>query len=221
MTVDELPPQTPGSDRRTPLTARGKGKRQLILEVTAELLARNGYAGTTLADIAEGAGTQAGSLYYHFSSREDLALEVLTTGARAALAHSSAAVQRLPAETPARTRLEAAIMAHVAFMLERSPAAMASIRAIGQIPPTIAEPLKDIFDEYGQFFAGLFKAAVAEGAIDPDVDIGALRMLVIGAANWSTEWFDPTGTLSATDIGHLLCRLVFHGVGTDQGEPTP
>lgn len=217
MTADDTTHQSPGADRRTPLTPRGQGKRQLILDVTAELLARGGYAGTTLAEIAEAAGTQAGSLYYHFASREELALEVLTTGARAALAHSSAAVDRLPSGTSARTRLEAAIMAHVAFMLDRSPAALASIRAIGQIPPTIAEPLSVIFDDYGRFFARLFEAAVAEGAIDATVDIGALRMLVIGAANWSTEWFNADGPSSATDIGHLLCRLVFDGVGTGPG----
>lgn len=207
--------------RGRPFTARGQGKRARILEVAGELLALQGYAGTTLAEIAEAAGTQAGSLYYHFESREQLAAEVLTGGARAAMAHTEAAVAALPPDATARRRLEVAICAHVEFILDRSPAALASARAVGQLPPAVDAPLAEVFGSYGRFFADLFEAAVAEGAIDPEVDLSALRMLVVGAANWTAEWFDPRGSLSAEDIGHLLCRLIFDGVGTGRrGRPT-
>lgn len=201
--------------RRPPLTARGEGKRARILEAAGELLAVQGYAGTTLAEIAEAAGTQAGSLYYHFESREQLAAEVLTGGARAAMAHTDAAVAALPDGASGRRRLETAIRAHVEFILDRSPAALASARAVGQLPPAVAAPLAEVFRSYGRFFAELFEAAAAEGAIDPTVDLAAARMLVVGAANWTAEWFDPDGALSAEEIGQLLCRLTFDGVGPE------
>jgi AcrR family transcriptional regulator len=209
----------PDGRRRVPLTARGEDKRKRILEAAGELLATKGYAGTSLADIAAAAGTFAGSLYYHFDSREQLATEVLTSGVRAAMEHTRAAVDDLPANATARRRLETAITAHVAFMLERSPAALAGARAVGQLPPAVAKPLNALFRAYGEYFAGLFEAAVAEGAIDPGVDLSAARMLVVGAANWTAEWFDPGGSSSAEEIGQLLCRLTFDGVGSGRRRP--
>jgi TetR/AcrR family transcriptional regulator, cholesterol catabolism regulator len=214
---------TASPPRRAPLTARGHDKRQLILDEAAEILARQGYAGTTLAEIAKAAGTHAGSLFYHFGSREELAEEVFTAGAQAALRHVSNAVTALPAGVSARVALETAIVAHVAFILERSPAALASIRSIGQIPHAIAEPLHVVFAEYGHYFADLIKAAVEEGTLDSSVDASVLRMLLLGAANWTAEWYHPHGPASATEIGQQLCRMVFDGfgVGRRRTRPTP
>ncbi|MEO5901904.1 MAG: TetR/AcrR family transcriptional regulator [Ilumatobacteraceae bacterium] len=200
--------------RRPPLTARGHDKRQRILDEAADILARQGYAGTTLADIAKAAGTHAGSLFYHFGSREELAEEVFTAGARAALHHVSTAVAALPDGVSARIALETAIVAHVAFILERSPAALASIRSIGQIPAAIAEPLQVVFAEYGHYFADLIKAAVEEGSLDSSVDASVVRMLLLGAANWTAEWYHPHGPAAATEIGQQLCRMVFDGFGS-------
>ncbi len=222
--VGAVPAAPAGDGRarpRTPLTARGEDKRARIIEVAGELLARQGYNGTTLADIAEAAGTYAGSLYYHFDSREQLAEVVLTGGTRAAMQHTREAVEALADTASARQRLETAIVAHVEFMLERSPAALAGARAIGQLPPAVEEPLATLFRAYGRFFAELFEAAAAEGAIDPTVDLSAARLLVVGAANWAAEWFHVGGTSTAEDIGALLCRMVFDGLGTGPGHPAP
>ncbi|MFV0260211.1 MAG: TetR/AcrR family transcriptional regulator [Acidimicrobiales bacterium] len=203
----------PVASRRAPVTARGEDKRARIIEAAGQLLAEQGYAGTTLADIAKAAGTFAGSLYYHFESREELAIEVLTQGVDIAIAHTSAAVEALPADAAARRRLETAIRAHVESILHRSPAALAAARAIGQLPPAVATPVSAAFREYGRIFADLFAAAEAEGSIDPSVDLSAVRMLVVGAANWSAEWFDPEGRSSVDDVADLLCRMIFDGLG--------
>jgi len=203
----------PERQRLTPVTSRGEEKRKRILEVAGELLAVKGYAGTSLTDIAEAAGTYAGSLYYYFDSREHLAEEVLTGGVRAAMQHVVDALDALPTDASARRRLETAITAHVAFSLERSPASLASGRAIGQLPPAVAKPLNDSFRAYGALFAELFEAASAEGAIDPDVDLSAARMLVVGAANWTAEWFKADGSSTAEEVGLLLCRIAFDGLG--------
>ena len=46
--------------------------RQRIIDTATELFTERGYAGTSVRDIAERLGMTKGSLYYHFSSKEDL-----------------------------------------------------------------------------------------------------------------------------------------------------
>jgi AcrR family transcriptional regulator len=47
------------------------------LAVAATLFGRSGYARTSLSDVADAAGIQAGSLYHHFDSKEALAAEIV------------------------------------------------------------------------------------------------------------------------------------------------
>jgi AcrR family transcriptional regulator len=48
-----------------------------ILEIAAELFARQGYTGTTIADIAGELGTTTAALYYHFPSKQAILIGLL------------------------------------------------------------------------------------------------------------------------------------------------
>ena len=48
------------------------GTRQRILAIAADLFSRQGYTGTTIADIARELGTTTAALYYHFPSKADI-----------------------------------------------------------------------------------------------------------------------------------------------------
>jgi AcrR family transcriptional regulator len=44
------------------------GTRERILSVAGELFAQQGYAGTSIVDIAGQLGTSKAAIYYHFAS---------------------------------------------------------------------------------------------------------------------------------------------------------
>lgn len=52
------------------------GTRDRILDIALELFTAQGYAGTSIADIADRLGTTPAALYYHFRSKSDI-LETL------------------------------------------------------------------------------------------------------------------------------------------------
>ena len=59
------------------LLAKGEDRRQRILGVAERLLARNGWRGTSLAQIAKEAGVTPAGLLHHFESKEQLLNAVL------------------------------------------------------------------------------------------------------------------------------------------------
>ena len=63
-----------------PAKAPPDDTRRQILNAAAKLLRRNGYASTSLRDIASATGMKAGSLYYHFASKEEIAETVMVEG---------------------------------------------------------------------------------------------------------------------------------------------
>ena len=55
--------------------SKGTQTREMILERSAQLFSRQGYFGSSLADIMHETGLEKGGIYNHFSSKEQLALE--------------------------------------------------------------------------------------------------------------------------------------------------
>ena len=59
------------------VTPKGAATRAFLLQIAAELFAERGYAETTMAQLIARSGLTKGAFYFHFSSKEQLALAVI------------------------------------------------------------------------------------------------------------------------------------------------
>jgi AcrR family transcriptional regulator len=53
------------------------GSREKVLEAAQEIFSRKGYQAASIDQILESAGVSPSNFYYHFDSKEALALEVI------------------------------------------------------------------------------------------------------------------------------------------------
>lgn len=186
--------------------------RQRILDAAAKVFRQHGYANARLSDIAELAGMQTGSLYYHFDGRDDLVAEILRLGVETAWDHVRAAVDALPDGATPLDRLATAIRAHTLAVLEISDYASAQARIVGQVPPELYQAHMADQRTYGEYWDGLIEAAEAAGELRADVDRFVVRMLVLGALNWTSEWYQPGRGAAAAEVAEEAVALVLHGV---------
>ena len=77
--------------------------RRRILDAAARVFARDGIDQATLQDIAAAAELTAGSLYFHFASKDVLLCEVLTMGVAASWAHLTMALAACDLDARAAT----------------------------------------------------------------------------------------------------------------------
>lgn len=164
------------------------------MDAAARVLIRRGYTGTRLSDIAEEAGLQAASLYYHFTSREELLEAVIRQGIIEARLHLEGVLAALPENATPFERIDAAVAAHLTFGLEISDSTAAAIHNLGQLPAGMAERQRAAEEKYGAVWASLLQEAYAAGVLRPGIDLLSARMLVIGALNQAAEWFKPRKT---------------------------
>ena len=169
----------------------GAETRRRILDVAARLFRERGYAGVSLRAIAAEAGMQAGSLYYHFDSKEDLVVEVLDQGIRAVHRAVAEAVERLPGDVTGERLLRTAIEAHLASLLRLSDYSSANVRVFGQAPESVRRRCLAVRQAYDAFWDELLRQAQARGALRAGADLRTARLLTIGALNASLEWFQP------------------------------
>jgi AcrR family transcriptional regulator len=202
-------PVGPAADDRT--RRKSAVTRQRILDAAARVFRAKGYAGARLADIAAEAGMQAGSLYYHFDSREDLVGEVMRVGLERTHAYVVDRLGELTAPAGPVDRLRTAIEAHLVSVLQISDYASATIKLIGQVPAQVRERQLAAERAYGALWRGLLEDARAAGAIRPDVELSAIRMAILGALNWSVEWYDPRGARPER-IARDIAAMVLEGL---------
>ena len=181
--------------------------RSRILDAAAKLFREVGYTAASLREIAKLADMQAGSLYYHFDSKEELAEAVMAVGVDGSEAAVRLAVSALPDSADVLDQLEAGFAAHLTFLLDRSDYAVAMLRMLHQTPNHIRERTLQRQRHFGRLFSELFEQAQLEGAINPALDLSAIRMLLFGAMNWTPEWYSSQG-LNASELASQLRRLL-------------
>jgi TetR/AcrR family transcriptional regulator, cholesterol catabolism regulator len=176
------------SDDAVSKSARTRGR---ILNAAAHVLSVKGYAGTRLSDVADYAELQAPAIYYYFASRDDLIEEVMYAGIADMRKHLQGVLDALPPEASPIEKILVAVEAHLRHELELSDYASASIRNAGQIPERLRTRQLKEEAAYGRIWRRLFDEARADGELRDDLDARHAQLLVVGALNWSVEWFDP------------------------------
>lgn len=198
--------------RRARRALGGKYTREQVLEVAAKLFRTQGYSATTLRQIAETAGIQAGSIYYHFGSKDEILQEILETGVNVVQGAVEERLRMLPAGCSARQKIEAATEGHLSGLFKLGDFTSATIRIYGQLPPELQRVNRIRRARYSAVWDGLFKEALERGELRGDIDLHVARLLVIGALNWTVEWYDPEqGDYHALTqmIATIICSGIF------------
>ena len=205
--MDAVPRETADAS----IASKSQKSREAILESAAKLFRRQGYSATTLRQIADLAEIQAGSIYYYFDSKDAILDEVLDEGLRRVFNGVKLKLKQA-GDVSHRRKIALAIEAHLVALHDASDFTSANIRIYGQLPERLKGPHRAIRRAYARYWDRLLSDAQKAGEIRADIELVPLRIFVIGALNWTVEWFD----LSKKDAVQKLARrtesIIFDGV---------
>lgn len=183
---------------------RADNRLPQVRDAAARLFRERGYAFTSMRDIAAASGMLAGSLYYHFASKEDLLVAVYAEGVRRI---GEAVESALAGDADPWERLSRACAAHLGALLEDSDYGQVVIRVRPDDVPAVAPQLIALRDGYERLFA----RAIAPLPLS-STDRRTLRLMLLGALNWSQTWYRP-GKESPPVLARRFVRLL-RGAGS-------
>ena len=188
-------------------------KRQRILDAAAKVLAAQGYAETTLHDVAGECGTYAASLYYYFPSRDDLVMEVMLLAVERFGAAMAEAVGDLPAKSAPIERLRAAVCAMLRLSIAKDDYAVAYNRIFDQLPASLETGVEQARSQVPLGIAELLTAARAAGEIPAATDMKLARILMIGTTHWMSKWSSARDRRSPRDIAEQMTEMLMRAIG--------
>jgi AcrR family transcriptional regulator len=169
----------------TAQTLRNDNRRQALVDAAAAAFRELGYHAASMREVAGRVGMQAGSMYYHFASKDELLLAVYSEGVR----RISEQVRReIQGVAKPLARLRAALEAHLDALLDGSDYVQVVIRVLPKDAPGVEDALTALRNDYEALL----------GSLIDDFDMAAdkkryLRLFLIGACNWTQVWYRKGG----------------------------
>lgn len=192
-------------------SAERVNKRDEILTAAAILLSERGYAATTLRNIAEAADIKAGSVYYHFKSKEAIVGEILDIGVRVIYDAVREATDSAPPDADDTKLIRLAISTHLKSLLGHSVYTYANYRTYYYLPDELKAAHRPLRREYEGLWDELLGRAQASGQIRSDIDPKALRRFVMGALNKTVEWYDAS-QYSIDELSEMIASFIIEGL---------
>ena len=193
----------PSASARADATPQRRAHSRLpqLLDAAAHAFAQRGYAAASVREIVEPIGMLPGSLYCHFPTKEALLVAVYREGVE----RISAAVDRAvrPLHEPWQ-RLEAACVAHLTALLDQTDYSQVVIRVRPSDAPAAADELVGLRDAYEARIAYLIEAL----SLPRTVDRRDLRLVLMGALNWSQTWYREDGDSTPPAIARRFIGLL-------------
>ena len=203
------PKRLRGRPRKTVNERDDGNRRQELLNAAARLFRDKGFSATSTRDIAGAVGMHSGSPFYHFKSKDALLLAVMQAGMHAAIARQALALQADGTEVMAPlVRIRRLIRAHFETLLgpgnDFVPVMLYEYRSLNPRQRTVLAQLQL---DYEAAWMPVLQALHANGHLNAPIKLS--RLLILGALNWSVQWFDPDKAASLDDLTDAAMALFF------------
>ena len=198
-----------GRPRKTAQDRDDGNRRAALLQAAGALFRSKGFAATTTRDIAAAVGMQSGSPFYHFKSKDALLFAVMEEGMTSALARQHATLERTQDETPL-AQLRGLVHTHFLVLLgAQSDFIPVMLYESRSLTPTQRDMLSALQSQYENLWVPVLKSLHASGHLRAPVVLA--RLLILGALNWSVQWFDPHKKASVDDLSDAAMALFVGG----------
>ncbi|MFE7132522.1 TetR/AcrR family transcriptional regulator [Streptomyces sp. NPDC057638] len=197
-------------NKKKPQVTGAPERRRELLGLAAEVFAEQGYNATTVREIADAAGMLAGSLYYHFDSKESMLDEILSSFLDELWAGYDTV---LAAALGPRETIEA-LVTESFREIDRHRAAVAiyqrESRHLAALPRfqylTVSQR------RFEETWLGTLERGVAEGVFRAGLDTRLTYRFVRDTVWVAASWYRPGGRLGPEEIARQYLTMVLDGI---------
>lgn len=186
-----------------------KQTRGSILEEATRLFGAQGYTGTTMRDIASAVGLLPGSLYAHIDGKETLLLEIVEAGIDKFLALGYAAVA---GPDDAESRLRQLIKGHVAIVAQNAERTLVVFHQWRYLTGESLDRIVEKRRQYEVIITTVVEDGRQAGLFNPKLDLRTSVLSLLGALNWTAEWYKADGPDTVDEIGERIADTMLLGL---------
>jgi AcrR family transcriptional regulator len=224
--------RTPTASPATPVEGAGSGRPDFlvahkarsraepvsrfpeIINVSAELFRSQGYAETSIEEIANAVGILKGSVYHYIHTKEDLLFAIIDEIYARTDAKSRVV---LASEGDVVERLELFVDLHMEDTGDLAAKVAVFTTEYRSLPEDRRRQVQQHRDDYEDLLHSIIRQGQSQGVFVADLDARLAAIGILQMLNGTYQWYRPDGRRSMDEITREFKRIIFRGLLVDQG----
>lgn len=182
--------------------------RDDILQSAAQVFRQKGFHGASMADIAEAVQLQKASLYHHFTSKQEILLELLDRALEMVTERMAEVMAR---EISTDEKLRQAMRVYLKTLSEQGDLVSVLLLEFRSLEPEFYARHIPNRDRFERMWRDLIQQGIDDGSFGCESASMAARG-VLGVLNWTVTWYRHDGKMSIEQIADLFAHMFLHGL---------
>lgn len=190
------------------MQADNRSVREKVLAAAVQLFAEYGYHAAPLRDIARIAGIQAASIYYHYTNKQALLIEIMETHMRQLNANLEHIVHQ---QTGVQQRLHEAIANHIRLHTTYKSEFFIIDTEIRALEGESRNYILSLRDRYEALLQDLLREGMEQGVFR-ESDVKVCSYALIAMCTEVAAWFRPGGRLTVQQVIDIYSQIITQGL---------
>lgn len=179
------------------------------MDASVRLFAKKGFELTTVQEIVDEADLTKGAFYHHFTSKDEVLLEIHEDFIDSLLERTSAVIEQ---ELSPRETVEQLIFEMLASFEMFNEAVSVFFRERRSLSPESDAKMRVRRDQFEHILVELLDEGIRQGQFRPLPHVRLAAFGIVGMCGWAHEWFDPSREVSAAELATLYAGIIMEGL---------
>ncbi|MBI3436924.1 MAG: TetR family transcriptional regulator [Proteobacteria bacterium] len=192
-------------------------RRESILQNALEIFDRQGFANTSLDDIAQETGVKREAIYYYFKNRAEILLNIIRP-------QSESLVEGLRKIVTSKSnyhhKLYLAVENHLERFDRKCLEMTVSLRDVYlEDARDVRREMDKIWRSYETMWTALIDEGQSKGVFVQCGDPKMVAFGILGMLNWLARWYDPKKSIPITELIETYFNLIAYGLVKPSARP--
>ncbi|SFD93883.1 transcriptional regulator, TetR family [Bacillus sp. OV194] len=184
--------------------------KEKITECSIRLFEKKGFSETSIQDIVDALGVTKGTFYYYFASKEELLMNIHNRYIDELLNQQERIISD---ETKSsKEKLFEIVYALIGNIRQAGASAKVFFREIKNLNEERLSLIIPKRDRFRFNLEQLIHDGIENGEFRSDLNESIVTFGVLGAANWSYQWFNPDGMMSEREVAEIFVEMILNGI---------
>ena len=183
-----------------------------IIATSIELFEKQGFTETSIQHIVDALDVTKGTFYYYFQSKEQLLMDIHTQYIDDLLHRQQQVITEY--ET-AKDQLTAMLHLLIQDIEIQGARARVFLREMRHLMDTNSFEVKEKRDEFRLVIEEVIRQGIEAGELLESLDPAITAFAFLSLTNYSYNWFNPHGALTAAQLSDAYSDIFFKGIAKE------
>ncbi|CAM3174851.1 TetR/AcrR family transcriptional regulator [Filibacter tadaridae] len=187
--------------------------KEKIIKQSVLLFQQKGFSETSIQDIVDALDVTKGTFYYYFTSKETLLMDIHLRYIDDLLNRQQAIME---SESDNRGKVVKTVMLLIEDIETQGPNGRVYFREMRNLAPDNAKIIKAKRETFQLTIEEIIRQGIQTGEFRKGLHPRMTSFAILGVTNWSYQWFNPAGEVSAKELAYMFADFVLYGIQSEE-----